>query len=101
MDFILNLVPWWAYLILAAVAGLFALRWFGFTGLITALMVGAAIASYAKGRKAGVTVERAKQTQADTKARDVIHEKKEDVRSIPQTPAGKAEKRERLDRWVK
>ena len=99
MDWLLNTMPWWGWFVIAAGAGLLSLRLFGFNGLIAALVAGAAASTYAKGRKAGVTVERAKQQQADTRARDVIHEKKEDVRSIPQTPAGKAERDERFDRW--
>lgn len=101
MDIILNLVPWWAWLIIAGGAGILALRWLGFNGLIAALVLGGIVATYAKGRKAGVTAEAAKQQKADNKARDTIHEIKEDVRSIPKTPQGKAERNERVNRWVK
>lgn len=101
MDWIFNALPWWGWLVIAAGAGLLSLRLFGFNGLITALAAGAAAAVYAKGRKTGETAERAKQVQADTRARDVIHEKKEDIRSIPSTPAGKAERNERFTRWEK
>lgn len=101
MNFIFDLIPWWGYLVIAAVAGVLALRWFGIHGLIVALLAGGAVASYARGRRSGVQIERAKQVQADTRAREVIHDRKEDVRSIPNTPAGQTERRERFDRWVK
>lgn len=101
MAFLLDLVPWWGWFIVSAGAGVLALRWFGFNGLITALAVGAAAATYAKGRKSGVATERAKQQQADDKARETIHDVKEDVRSIPNTPAGDAERNERFSRWEK
>lgn len=100
MDLIFNLMPWWGWLVVAAVAAVIAIRLFGFNAAIAVLVAGAAAAVYAKGRKAGVTVERAKQDAADNHARDVIHEKKEDVRSIPDTPAGKAERDERFNRWL-
>ena len=100
MDWILNLVPWWAWLIVAVPIALLALKYLGFNGLLAVLAAGAAAALYAKGRKAGATVERTKQQQADNRARDVIHDKKEDVRSIPSTPAGKAERNKRFDRWL-
>lgn len=99
MAFLLDLVPWWGWLAISAVAGVLALRWFGFNGLIAALAAGAAAALYAKGRKSGVATEQAKQQQADNKARDTIQNVKEDVRSIPNTPAGKAERDERFERW--
>jgi hypothetical protein len=82
-------------------AALLTLKYFGFNGLIAALAAGAAAATYAKGPKAGVTVERTKQQQVDTRAGDVIHQKKEDVCSIPPTSAGKAERNEGFDRWSK
>lgn len=99
MAWLLDLMPWWGWFVISAGAGVLALRWFGFNGLIAALAAGAAAAAYAKGRKSGVTTERAKQQQADTKARETIHDVKEDVRSIPNTPAGKAERDKRFSRW--
>lgn len=101
MDFILNVMPWWAWGAIAIPAGFLALRFLGFNGLIAVLVAGASAAIYAKGRKAGVTVERGKQQQADNKSRTTIHDIKEDVRSIPSTPAGQAERKERFTRWEK
>lgn len=100
MNWLFDLMPWWGWFVLSIGAGLVAFRLFGLNGLLAALLVGASVAAYAKGRKAGVTVERAKQVAADTKARDTIYDVKEDVRSIPNTPAGKAERDKRFDRWL-
>lgn len=99
IDFILYALPWWWPLVIAIPAGLLAARYFGVNAAILVGVLAMAATIYAKGRKAGASVEVAKQQQADTKARDVIHEKKEDVRSIPSTPAGKAERDRRFDRW--
>jgi hypothetical protein len=99
MGFLLDLMPWWGWFVISIGAGVLALRWFGFNGLTAALVVGAAASTYAKGRKSGVATEQAKQQQADNKARETIHDIKEDVRSIPDTPAGKAERDERFSRW--
>lgn len=101
MNWLFDFMPWWGWLAVSGVAGVLALRWFGFNGLIAALVIGAAASTYAKGRRAGATIERAKQDRADTQARETIHEVKEDVRSIPDTPAGKAERDKRFDRWSK
>lgn len=100
MDLIFNLMPWWGWLVVSAVAAAIAIRLFGFNTAIAVLIAGATAAVYTKGRKTGATVERAKQDAADNRARDVIHEKKEDVRSIPSTPAGKAERDQRFNRWL-
>lgn len=101
MDWLFHLVPWWAWLVIAVPIGFVAFKYLGFNGTVAVLGAAAAAALYGKGRKAGAEVEQAKQHQADDHARDVIHETKEDVRSIPNTPAGKAERDERFDRWVK
>lgn len=101
MDFILNVVPWWAWIVVAVPIALLALKYLGFNATIGLLGAGVAATLYARGRAQGVQTERAKQQKVDQKARDVIHEKKEDVRSIPATPAGKAERNQRFDRWSK
>jgi hypothetical protein len=100
MDIIINLMPWWGWFVLAAPFAFLALRYLGFNGLIAVIALGAAATIYAKGRKAGVAVEREKQVQADNRARTTIHDIKEDVRSIPSTPAGDAERNKRFDRWL-
>lgn len=97
----LDLLPWWWPLAAALPLGLLLWRYFGLNGLLAALFAGAAGAIHARGRKAGVTAEREKQNKADDHARQTIHEIKEDVRSIPATPAGDAERNRRFDRWSK
>jgi len=99
VSWLLDLVPWWGWIIVAAGVGLAAFRVFGLNGLIAALLIGGSAAAYAKGRKAGVADQHAKQVAADTKAKDTIHDVKENVRAIPKTPAGKAERDKRFDRW--
>lgn len=99
MDFILNLMPWWGWAVVAVPFAFLALRYLGFNGLVAVLVAGAAAAVYAKGRKAGVTAEHNKQVQADNKARTTIHDIKEDVRSIPSTPAGDQQRKDRFNRW--
>lgn len=101
IDFIINIMPWWAPLVVAVPAALLAARYFGVNAGILVGVVAIAATIYAKGRKAGAAVEVEKQHKADDHARDVIHETKEDVRAIPNTPAGKAERDERFNKWVK
>jgi hypothetical protein len=101
MDWIINAVPWWAWLVIAVPAALLALKYLGFSATIGLLGAGAAAVIYARGKAAGRSVEKERQHRADDAAREIIHEKKEDVRSIPSTPAGQAERNERFDRWSK
>jgi stringent starvation protein B len=101
MSAILEFMPWWGWTIAAAPLAFLALRYLGFNGMIAVLVAGAAAAVYAKGRKAGVAVERDKQVQADNKSRTTIHDIKEDVRSIPSTPAGDQQRKDRFNRWGK
>lgn len=101
MSAILEFMPWWGWGVVAAPFAFLALRYLGFNGMIAVLVAGAAAAVYAKGRKTGVAAERGRQEQADNKARTTIHDIKEDVRSIPNTPAGNQQRKERFDRWSK
>lgn len=101
IDFVINVMPWWAPLVVAVPAALLAARYFGVNAAILVGVLAIAATIYAKGRKTGAAVEVQKQRKADDHARDVIAEKKEDVRSIPSTPAGKAERDARFDKWVK
>lgn len=100
-DFIFHLLPWWGWAVIAIPIAFVAFKYLGFNGTIAVIAAGLAATIYAKGRKTGAAVEVEKQHKADDHARDVIHETKEDVRSIPNTPAGKAERNDRFDRWVK
>lgn len=101
IEFIVQVLPWWAPLIVAVPAAVLAFRYFGINAAL--LVAGIAIAAtvYARGRKTGAAVEVAKQQRADTKARETIHDIKEDVRSIPSTPAGSKQREERFNRWSK
>lgn len=98
---ILDLMPWWAWLVAAVPFAVLAFRWLGFNGAIAVLFAGLGAAVSTKSYQSGAAGERDRQRQADDRARDVIHEKKEDVRAIPNTPAGAAERNQRFDRWVK
>jgi len=100
IDFILYALPWWAPLVIAVPAGLLAARYFGVNAAILIGVLAIAATIYAKGRKVGSAVEVEKQHKADEHARDFIREKKEDVRAIPNTPAGKAERDARFNKWL-
>jgi len=97
----LDLLPWWWPLAAALPIGLVLWIYFGLNGLLAALLAGGVASVYARGRRAGVTAERVKQRQADDQARQTIHEIKEDVRAIPASSEGKAERDRRFDRWSK
>lgn len=101
MSLLLDLFPWWGWLVVAAPFAFLALRWFGFNGAVVVLIAGLVAASKAKSFKAGEAAAASRQRAADDRARDIIHQKKEEIRSIPDTPAGKAERNERFSRWVK
>lgn len=100
IDLIVNIMPWWAPLIIAVPAALLAARYFGVNAAILVGVLAIAATIYAKGRKTGAAVEVQKQHKADDHARDVILKKKEDVRAIPNTPAGKAERDARFNKWL-
>lgn len=101
MTAIIELFPWWGWLIIASPFAFLSFRWFGFNGLIAVALAALFAAGKAKSFKAGQHAEASRQVAADTKARDVIHKKKEEVRAIPSSPAGKAERDRRLSRWEK
>ena len=98
---LLDLVPWWGWLVAAAPFVYLAFRFFGFNGAVAVLLGALGASVLAKARASGAKSERDKQRAADDHARDVIHQRKEDVRSIPDTQAGKAERDERFSRWEK
>jgi len=101
MDFILDIMPWWGWLVIAAPAGFLSLRYLGVNATVILGIAAVALAIFAKGRKAGVEVERERQHQAEDGAREIIHETREDVRSIPSTPDGEVERKSRFNRWSK
>lgn len=78
--------------------------WFGGILAVGGAVIAALFAVFrarSQGKKEGVQQEQARQVQAESKAKDVVHEVKEDIRSIPPTPEGKTERNERAERWVK
>lgn len=101
IDFILYALPWWAPMVIGIPAAVLAARYFGINAAIVVGVLAMAATIYAKGRKSGVVAEQVKQERADTKSRSTIHDIKEDVRSIPATPAGNQRRKERFDRWSK
>lgn len=98
-DWIIGSVPPWAWLILALVIAaiiITALRGGGWKWALAAAAAGVMAYLQAKSYHRGAAVERGKQDAADQKARDVIAEKKEDIRT-----ASPKEKDERFNRWTK
>lgn len=91
-----GLLPWWAWLGLGVAAAFAAYRLLGWKGALAVLAVTFGSVAYSRGARRGVEVERAKQDAADEKARDIITEKKEDVRTAPAD-----EKKRRFERWEK
>lgn len=88
MSFIIELIsPWLGWIVAGA-------------GALIAVLLGMARAR-SQGKKEGVQQEQARQAQAEIKAKDTVHDIKEDVRTIPSTPEGKKQRNERAERWAK
>ena len=87
MNFLVELIsPWLGWIVTGAGAAL-------------ALLIGMARAR-SKGKKEGIQQEQARQAAAENKAKDIVHDVKEDVRTIPSTPEGAKQRNERAERWV-
>lgn len=98
-DWIIGAVPSWVWLVgglLIAAALVAILRNGGWKWAIGVLVAFGAVFLQSRSYKRGAGNERARQDAADTKARDIIAERKESVRISPQ-----ADKDERFDRWTK
>lgn len=96
-DWIIGAVPPWAWLIggvLFAAVIVAVLRQGGWKWAVGVLVAFGAVFLQSRSYQRGATSERVKQEKADTKARDVIAERKENVRTAPQK-----DKDERFDRW--
>lgn len=89
-------LPWWAWLALGVAVAFAVYRLLGWKGALAVLAATFGSIAYSRGARRGTDVERARQDAADDKARDVISEKKEDVRTMSDK-----ERDERFNRWEK
>jgi hypothetical protein len=100
MDWLWSLVwgwlPWWGWLLIGLGIAVVIYRLLGWKGALAVIATTAGAVAYSRGAKRGMEVEAAKQEAADDKARDIIAEKKEDVRAMPDE-----ERDERFKRWEK
>lgn len=99
VDWIIGSVPPWVWVVLGlfvAAIIISVLRAGGWKWALAAAVAGAAAYFQAKSYHRGAAVERGKQDAADQKARDVIAEKKTDVRGASDEDLAK-----RTDRWTK
>lgn len=74
MDWLLSLIPWWAWLLLAAVAIGFAWRLFGWRGAVAAAAAVLPVLGFGWARNLGATAERAKR---DREALDHVKTRQE------------------------
>lgn len=96
-DWIVSAIPAWLWIVGAVIIAsvvVIALRQGGWKWAIGILIAGAAGYMQARSYRRGAAAERAKQDAADQHARDVIAEKKEDVRVITDEDRDR-----RFDRW--
>ncbi len=89
-------LPWWAWLAIGVGAAFAVYRLLGWKGALAVLAVTFGSVAYSRGAKRGGAVERSRQDAVDQQARDVIAEKKEDVRTITDK-----EREDRFNRWEK
>lgn len=99
IDFILGSIPSWVWIVLglgAVLAVVAVLKGDGWKWAVGIAAAAGLAFMQSRAHQRGAAVERAKQDAVDDKARDVIAEKKEDVRTISPD-----ERKERFDRWSK
>lgn len=98
-DWIIGSIPPWVWLVLAGIVVLVVigvLKGGGWKWALAAAVAGVAAYLQARSYRRGAEVERAKQDAADEEAKDIIAERKADVRTISSD-----ERKERFDRWQK
>lgn len=98
-DWIVGSIPPWVWLVLAGAVVLVivsVLKGDGWKWALGAAVAGVVAYLQAKSYHRGADAQKAKQDAADDKARDIIADKKEDVRTIPPD-----EREERFKRWEK
>lgn len=91
-----GLLPWWGWLLIGLGAAVVVYRLLGWKGALAVIATTAGVVAYSRGARRGVEVERAKQERAEQHARDVIIEKREEVRDLPDDELDR-----RLNRWDK
>lgn len=91
-----GLLPWWVWLGLGVAAAFAVYRLLGWKGALAVLAVTFGGVAYSRGARRGVEVERAKQDAADEKARDIIHDNREEMGNLPDDELDR-----RLNRWDK
>lgn len=95
IDWLISLVPWWAWLTAALAAVAVIWRFFGWKGALAALAAGAAL-SYGKGR---ADVLRDEQARSDRNNLQAAKDRKEIDDEIDQLGSNDVD--ERLARWMR
>ena len=95
-EFVWGLMPWWVWVGIGVAAAFAAYRLLGWKGVVSVAATTIGVVAYSRGAQKGVEVEKAKQDAADDKARDVIAEKKIEVKVL-----SPKERSERFGRWEK
>lgn len=94
MDWLISLVPWWAWLIAAILAVVTVWRLFGWQGALAAAAGFIAALSYGKGRSEGKAVIEAEQSRARLDAVKRRKEVDDEINSL-----GAQDVDEQLKRW--
>lgn len=94
IDWVISLVPWWAWLAMALAAVVAVWRFFGWQGALAATAGFIAALSYGKGRAEGKAIIEEEQNQARIDAVKRRKEVDDDVNAL-----GSQDVDERLKRW--
>lgn len=94
MTWLISLVPWWAWLLLAAALVGAVWQVWGWQGALAAAGAALAVLSYGKGRAEGSASEQAKQEKADADAVVVIRRERQEVDDLTETQLDKE-----FERW--
>lgn len=81
--FVWGLFPWWVWLVLGGVAAVTAYRLLGWKGALGVAAVTLGLTLHRRGEQVGEASARAKQKEADDKARDTIKDHKIAVPKLP------------------
>jgi len=95
-SFFWGLLPTWAWLAIGVGLAFAAYRLLGWKGALAVLATTFGAVAYSRGAKRGIEVEAAKQEKADQRAREVIHDNREEMGNLPDDELDR-----RLNRWDK
>lgn len=96
IEWIVGLIPWWAWVGAVVVAALFIYRALGWQGLVGLAFAAVALVSHNAGRRQALERERRKQEQERARAQQARKEVDDEIENL-----GAADVDHRLARWLR